>query len=156
MIEEIRKLLTSILWDIADIIDFVASEIVCPPTSYEKQERHPEPQYPVGTIWYNRVGDAWRVESNGEWHQVEQDGEPLEPIEERMSKAYEGILPEDDENETPTPPITYAERYDQCLLEGVCPYTGLKLTETDSDDGRPGPLSCCICDCLGFEQEIVE
>jgi hypothetical protein len=57
-------------------------------------------------------------------------------------------------------PVTYSEII--CLIEkleregklplgtwGLCPWSGLQLTE-HGKEGRPGNLSCDVCDCSGF------
>lgn len=88
----IRKLITSIMWDISDVINWVATELVCPEADKPKGkfDYPPDEQLPVGTVIYYD-GEPLQMQANGRWQKLEQDGEPIEPLEERLAKAYEGV-----------------------------------------------------------------
>lgn len=75
----VKQLLASLLWDVANLLNWVADEFCCPPAQPEPKNYRPEDQYPVGTMIYAPDGQVWKLQTTGRWISVEQDGEPLEP-----------------------------------------------------------------------------
>ena len=93
-----RTTISTLLDEAGKLMRWAANEL--DPTIEQPNDEPPQ-QYPVGTLWYQADGTAWQLQTSGQWTSVEEDGEPLDGWQDRLTAAldnyYEGIYAEDDD-----------------------------------------------------------
>lgn len=65
----IRKIVASLMWDTADRINWLGDRFA-PAKVTPTNDVPPDDQFPVGTVYYTRAGQGWRVQANGQWVRI--------------------------------------------------------------------------------------